>query len=228
MEKYHMTTETLTPEQQAAAQAPSQQDPSPTGTAADAPEGYVEVARFNGLMQRNEALSAQLTEANGNLATRTSSLEQSQKQITDLEAAQEAQADEAPLTQTQLNEQISTLEAQSAGYNSLQLKLKVANEMGRPELMALADHIPMSTDEVVIKDAFTAFAGFADGAAKSREVQLLSGASPAGSVGTGGAPAMPTTPEGWANYVNSFTLGTPEREAALKAFGKAAQEQSQR
>jgi len=208
-----MTDETNTPEQPD--QTPGQQDPSP--------EGFVEQARFNGLMQRNEALSAQLETTNGNLAARSSELEQLNQQITELEASHAARVDETNLTVIQLNGQISTLTEANADYDSLQLKLKVANELGRPDLMALAQHIPNSTDEAVIKDALTAFAGFSDGAVQKREAQLLSGVSPNG--GGVGAPAMPTTPEGWANYVNSFTLGTPEREAALKAYGKAANEQ---
>jgi len=229
-----MTDGTLTPDQQAAADHAAKvalaakvlaETPGQPAQTPSTPDGYVEVARFNGLMQRNEALTAQLTEATGNLATRSSSLEQSKKELVDQAAAQEVQVGENTLKVTELTEQVSTLTAANLDYNSLQLKLKVANELGRPDLMALAQHIPNSTDEAVIKDALTAFAGFSDGAVKKREDQLLSGVSPAGSAG-GVAPKAPTTPQGWADYVNTFPLGTKEREAALKAFGQAVTDNS--
>jgi len=237
-----MTTGTLTPDQQAAAAAakvvadaaaaraaaavvPGQPVTTPAASTAVVPEGYVEVARFNGLMQRNEALSAQLTEANSNLATRSSSLEQSAKQIADMEAGTKVQVDENALANTKLNEQIAALTAKGVKADSLELKLKVATEMGRPELMALALHIPDSPDEGVIKEAFTAFAGFSDGAIKKREEQLLSGISPT-SAAVVSTPAAPTTPQGWADHVNTFKLGSPEREKALKAYEKAVQAQT--
>jgi hypothetical protein len=242
MENYHMTIGTPTPEQQAAIDvaakataaadaaalaaataAPGQPASSPATLAGGAPEGYIEVARFNGVMQRNEALSDQLKTSTGNLALRTSELEQSGVQIANLEAAQEVKATEINQQVTQLNEQVTTLTAAGAEYASLQLKLKVANEMGRPDLMALAGHIPNSLDEAVIKETLTAFAGFSAGAVKAREEQLLAGTSPAGS-GGGQAPSVPTTPQGWADHINTFGLGTPEREAALTAYGKAVQE----
>ncbi len=223
-----MTDGTLTPEQQVAANAAAAKAAADAAAApgqqATPPEGYVEVARFNGIMQRNEALTSQLAEANTNLVTGTSLQEQTQKQIADLEAANKLQLEEAQKSAETFKGQVTDLETQGAVGSALQLKLDVATEMGQPELMALAKHIPNTTDKDAIKEAFTAFAGFANGAVEKREGQLLSGTSPA-SAAVDSAPALPTTPQGWMDRVNALPLGSPEREAALKAFGKAANEQ---
>jgi chromosome segregation ATPase len=111
----------------------------------------------------------------------------------------------------------SDAEKELAALKALQLKLKVATELGRPDLLALADHIPNVTDEGVLKTIMTDFSKFAETAVKAREQQLLAGVTFAGGV----SPTATSTPQSdaeWQNLINSQGLGTKERSKAFDDY----------
>lgn len=111
----------------------------------------------------------------------------------------------------------SDAEKELAALKALQLKVKVATELGRPDLLALADHIPNVTDEGVLKTIMTDFSKFAETAVKAREQQLLAGVTFAGGV----SPTATSTPQSdaeWQNLINSQGLGTKERSKAFDDY----------
>ena len=61
---------------------------------------------------------------------------------------------------------------------------------------------------------------------KEREQQLLAGVTPAPAATTSVTKPLPTTPQDWQTYVNSFPMGSPEREQAYEQWWKAGQSAS--
>jgi len=109
-------------------------------------------------------------------------------------------------------------DAELAELRGLKLKVEVAKELGRPELLKIADRIPAMTDKEALKTVMQDFAGFVDDAVKAREQQLMAGVVPANNP-VNLTPATPTTEKGWDEYIEKFALGSPERAKALDDYG---------
>ena len=215
-------TQPITPEPQS--DDPAQQVPGSAN--AQTPEGYVEKARFDGLMKKVQDLTAELRDANANIQQKSSRAEQLQTEIDTLTAQGDARASEMQTQLNSLQQEMSDLSSVKSSHESMKLKLKVAKEMGRPELMQLADRIPDLTDEVEIEAAFKDFAKFTDMAVMTREQQLTAGLTPVGGPTNNATPAAPQTLEGWQQHIESLPLGSSEREAAMTQFGKLAREKA--
>ena len=108
--------------------------------------------------------------------------------------------------------------AELGRLKALELKLEVATEMGRPELMQIASHIPDITDKELLKNVMTDFGKFTDAQVKAREDQLMAGVSPT-SVSSSAAPTKPQTVHDWQTLVDGLTHGSKERADALYLYG---------
>jgi hypothetical protein len=204
---------------------PDQQDKGKSGAA---PEGYIELARYNGLIRKVEELTLANRDLNAQLVTKASEIEQlkSQLGIKDVEKQVAVSERDKSLNITladlsKANEELVTL-------RSLRAKVNVANKLNRPELVKLAERIPNVTDEQILEGIMQDFARFADDAVKAREQQLLSGISlPIGPGSIGGAGAgNPASKEEWMKRINKAPLGSDERNKAVHDYGDWLEKQN--
>ena len=177
---------------------------------------YVKKERYTGLVQKVETLTGSLNDAQKALSDKDIAIATLQSQFENAQGESETalKAKEVELTtlSTSLAEQAEKL----AVLEAMKLKISVAREMGRSDLMPILDHVPDSTDPEQVKSSLAAFAKLADDAAASREKQLRSGITdtPHETKSAG-----PTTQAAWLAHIQEMTIGTPEREKALKDYG---------
>jgi len=197
--------------------APDQQVETP-GQQAQPPQGFIELARFNGLVRKVEELTLANRDLNTQLAAKASEIEQLKGQLGVKDVEKQVAVGERDKRLTGALTENAALIEEMKVLRGLQLKVQVAKELNRPDLLKIADRIPAVEDPEILKGIMQDFASFADDAVQAREKQLLAGLTPAlghGSVG----PAAPSTPEGWVEKINSLPLGFPERNRALDEYG---------
>jgi hypothetical protein len=61
---------------------------------------------------------------------------------------------------------------------ALKQKIDIAKELGRPDLVEVADAIPSIEDPAILKEIMAGMAKWSDGLVQAREKQLLSGVTP--------------------------------------------------
>ena len=190
------------------------------------PAGFIEQARYNGLVKKVEELTLSNRALTDQLATKSSETEQltGQLAIKDTEKTV-AVSERDKALQTSLTEN-SSLTAELTELRALKLKLEVAKELNRPELVKILDQLPNLTDKEALTIVAKDFLGFADDLVSEREKQLTSGITPPiGPIDQ--TPATPATPEAWETHVNSLVLGTPERAKAMDDYGDWLEQQNQ-
>jgi hypothetical protein len=206
------TDTTLTPEQQAAAAALAQQAPAASSAA-----GENWKARFDGLVKKTEDLVLRIRQLETELATKTSENEQlgGQLSLKDVEkSAAVGERDKNIETLIQTNQATQT---ELARLKAMELKLKVATEMGKPELMTLAATIPDVTDPEALKVIMKNIDDYSRLQVKAREEQLLAGVTI--TAGGNGAPAGPGSDEEWRRKIEAAPLGTRERAKVTEDYG---------
>lgn len=174
-------------------------------------------ARFDGAIKKIEQLTLRARELEAQLAAKSSEIEQltSQLGIKDVEKTV-AVGERDKNLQVALQEN-STLKARVQELEGLALKVKIAKELGRPELIKIADRIPALTDEKVLKEVMSDLLGFADDMVKGREQQILAGwTPPTGPVG--GGKTTPASKQSWEDHINSLPLGSKERSRAMDDY----------
>jgi uncharacterized small protein (DUF1192 family) len=183
-----------------------------------APAGFIELARYNGLVRKVEELTLGTRTLNEQLAAQTSELEQLRAQLVVKDAEKSAavsqrdgQIQETIKAKTELERELNDL-------RGLKTKVEVIREMKRPDLLKIADQVPNLTDPEALKTVLASFASFADEAASEREKQLLAGVTP----GVGAAAKASTAPasdKAWMEHIESLPLGSPERAKAFYEYG---------
>ena len=205
---------------------PAQQsDATPATTPpADPPAGYIEQARYNGLVKKVEELTLKLRETEGQLAAKTSEHEQLNEQLAIKDTEKTVAVGERDKAlQTSLEEN-QALAAELNELRALKLKIEVAKDLNRPDMVAILDRLPNLTDKEALTTVAQDFLKWGDGLVSEREKQLSAGVTdPISPVTT--APAKPTSSEGWEQYVNSLPLGSPERLQATNEYGDWAESQ---
>jgi len=165
---------------------------------------------INKLTTDNNTLQAQI-------ATLTSQLEQAKAQVGLKDVEKLAAVGERDKQLQQLIEAQTQSTAELARLKALELKLKVAKKLGKPELMEIADTIPSVTDEAALEQLMSSVAEWGDKQVLQREKQIMSGVTP-GVSSTPAAPTTPSTQEAWQAHVNSLPVGSPERKKAMDAW----------
>ncbi len=202
-----------TPAEQA--QTPPQQV---AGNQPSTPAGENWKARYDGLVVKVQELSLANQTLTGQLAQKSSEIEQLKAQlgIKDTEK-QVAVGERDARLQTALTEN-TALQNELNQLRALKMQLEVANELGHPELMQIASNLPMMTDREAMKTVMASLADFTTKQVQAREQQLMAGITPP--VGGGAsAPSAPSTSDGWVKHINALPLGSPEREKALNDYG---------
>lgn len=189
----------------------------PTGTPSPTPtEDYKK--RFDGAILKIQELTLKSREVEAELAKKASEIEQLQAQLNIKDVEKTAAVGERD---KQLQEYVTRTQQQQSelkALQALQLKVKVARKLNRPELLKILDNIPALEDEATLETVMKDFIGFADDLVATREKQLLAGITPG--VGAGAqAPAKPATPKGWEEYINALPLGSTDRAKALDEYG---------
>jgi hypothetical protein len=204
---------------------PGQQDSGTAGSTA--PAGYIELARYNGLVRKVEELTLSNRDLNTQLTQKSSESEQLKGQLSIKDTEKTVAVGERDQRLNTALSELSTLGSEMKELRALKLKLEVANELKRPDLLRLAERIPALEDKEALRVIMQDFASFADEAVRAREAQLMAGVTPP--VGPGSsAPAAPSTQQGWLETINKHGLGTPERANALNEYGNWLEKQNQR
>lgn len=175
-------------------------------------------ARYKGLVKKVEELTLANRTLTEQLAGKTSELEQLQGQLVVKDTEKQVSVSERDKLLQSMTQEKTSLEAKLAELQGLALKVEVINELGRPELLKIAGRLPSMTDKEALKVVLADFAGFADDLVQKRERDLLAGVTPplssAGNVKTG----LPGSESEWESHINSFGLGTRERQAAMDQY----------
>lgn len=202
-------TEEITPvEQVERGSTPVQQSPSSTDW-----EG-----RYKGLVKKVEELTLSNRTLNEQLGAKTSEMEQLRGQLVVKDAERTTVVSERDKLLQQTVQEKTTLQAQLAELQGLALKVEVINELGRPELLKIANRLPALTDKEALKVVLQDFAGFADELVQKRERDLLAGVTPTlSNVGSVKA-ALPASEGEWESHINTLGLGTRERAQALDDY----------
>lgn len=219
-----MTMPTATPTGEPATPAPAPATPpqpapaAPPPQPAGAPEGYIEKARYDGLVRKVEELTLRNRDLEGQLAAQSSEVEQLKGQLAIKDTEKTVAVGERDNKLQTVLQENAALQAELTELRGLKLKVKVINDLKRPELLRIADKIPSLQDEEALKTVMQDFAGFADDLIKQREQQLLSGVTPP--LGPGNVtPSEPESERGWLDKINGLPLGSPERQKAMDEYG---------
>ena len=196
---------------------PAQQAPSPKSDPIDWE------ARYKGSVAKVEQLTVAQRETQAQLEAKSSEMEQlsSQLGIKDTEKDVAISERDKRLNEEMLkNQELITANEQLTAFK---LKADIASELGMPELLAIAEHIPNLTDKEALTVVMKDFTSFTQDLVTKREKQILAGVD----IGTGAQHAevtTPTTDKGWEDHINSFGLGTTERDKAFKGYQKFLEE----
>jgi hypothetical protein len=186
-----------------------------TTPSASAPEGFVEVGRLNGALRKIEELTLlnkTLTERMTGLTNEKTTL---QADLQQKEGVWTAQQSEFTTKLASAEKTTAELNAQLAKYQAMQLKMKLIGELNAPQLYSVIDVIPDGTDEATMKAAIQKLAGFASQIAQSREKELTAGIT---TIEQNQGPQLPTTDQGWKDYIAGLQFGSPEYQKAMDSW----------
>ena len=183
-----------------------------------APEGFIEIARYNGLVRKVEQLTLDNRSLNEQLTAKSSETEQLRAQLTMKDTEKSAAVSERD---RQLQEAIqgrTTLESEIGELRALKLKMDTIRKLNRPDLVRIADKIPNMTDAEALETVLKEFASFADEAATTREKQLLAGVTPGPGSSKPASATLPSSDEAWNAHIEKQPLGSEERQKAWDQY----------
>jgi hypothetical protein len=197
----------------------------PTGTSSaagqmDPPKnGDMWKARYDGLVRKVEQLTLENRTLTEQLASKSSEQEQLRAQLGLKDTEKSAAISERDRQLQEAVQKTTSYETELNELRALRLKIEVAKEMGRPDLIKVAENIPNLTDREALKTVLSSFASFADDAVREREKQLLSGITPAMSAAqTGLNPGVPASEGDWMKFIEGKPIGSPERDKAWSDY----------
>lgn len=171
-------------------------------------------ARFDGQVRKIEELTLRARDLEGQLAAKASEIEQLRAQLSLKDTEKTAAVGEREKTIQDLTQSRVSLEAELKRLRGLEMKVKVAKEMGRSDLMPVLDTIPTVTDETALKSVLETLSEYADKAVREREKQLLSGITPPIANGGAKGSGVPASDAEWNDVINRLPLGSMERAKA--------------
>ena len=203
-----------TPEPQAT--APVQQATTPSTPQEDYKP------RYDGAVRKMQELNETIKTLQGQLAQKSSDIEQLQAQLSGKDA-------EIGVTKSEFEKQLEALKSEQeqakgelSKLRSFNTKVEIAKELGHPELIKILDTFPDSDDTELLKKSMIAVTEFANLQVKSREQELTAGVTP-----TVSAPAsrgLPQSAEDWDAFIRSQPAGEKREEAWDLYFKSITQE----
>jgi hypothetical protein len=169
------------------------------------PEGYIEKARFDGLVRKveeltltNRAVSEQLTQLSSEKELLTGQLAIKDVDKSVAVGEYQKQIEAAIQTQTQQASELGELRA-------LKAKMELVRKHNAGHLIPILDRIPYLEDAEAMETVFTDFLNWGDNIAKTREKELLAGYTPSGSVPAETPDTTPKTKENWLAHIQKQT-----------------------
>jgi len=197
-------------------ETPPQQVATPPATQPQVPEGYIEKARFDGLVRKveeltltNRAVNAQLTQLSSEKEQLTGQLAIKDVDKTVAVGEYQKQIEAAIHTQTEQATELSELRA-------LKAKMELVRKHNAGHLIPILDRIPFLEDAEAMETVFTDFLNWGENIAKTREKELLAGYTPAASGPVEPVITTPTSKEGWEAHIEKQT--GPAAEKAWKQY----------
>ena len=183
-----------------------------------APEGFIEKARYDGLVRKVEQLTLDSRSVTEQLAAKSSEIEQLRAQLSVKDTEKSAAVGERDKQlQTAITSR-TALETEVTELRALKLKMDTIKKLNRPDLVRIADKIPNMTDAEALETVLKEFASFADEAASTREKQLLAGVTPGPGSGSSAAPGLPTSDKEWNAHIEKQPLGSEDRQKAWDGY----------
>jgi len=174
--------------------------------------------RYDGQQIALQKLSIEKQELQKQLGEKTSQLEQLDAQLSLKETEKSVAVGERDKQLQEALQRTQELESELRELKALKLKVEVANELGKPELIAVADAFPNLDDKELLTQVMKDISGFTDKQVKAREDQLLAGTLP--SINQADTtPSVPQTEAEWVEHLNSLPFGSPEKQKALDQYG---------
>lgn len=168
-------------------------------------------ARYKGLVKKVEDLTITVRDLNEQLAAKSSENEQLRSQLVVKDAEKSAVVGERDKMLQQVAQEKAALETELNELRSLKLKFEAIKELGRPELLKIAEKIPAMNDKEALKTVLGDFAGLLDEQMQKRERELLAGVTPPISSAGNTKKSQPGSVGEWENYLNSLSPGSPEQ-----------------
>lgn len=201
------------------AQTPGQQEtPGQQASAASASPAENWKERYDGLNKKVQELVLQTRSLEEQLGGKSSELEQLRAQLSVKDTEKAVAVGERDKQIENLIQQSQTAESELRRLKALEMKIKVAQDLKRPELVELAKHIPDLEDPEALKIVMQDLARFADDAVKAREEQLMAGVT----LNAGGSQvkeAGPATEQEWVKAIEKEPLGSRNRREMMDAYG---------
>lgn len=173
-------------------------------------------SRFKGLQRKYNTLMEAKGELEKQLEQAISKIETLEKASNQLSVEKDSLLKENQTKIDELTQALSEKDQKLSELSQVQLKVKVANELGHPELVQLIDAIPNSDDPEQVKESMQTILGFTKAQIERREQQLTEGLMP-GEANEQGMP-QPTTEEGWLDLIEKYPLGSDEYNNAMEAY----------
>jgi hypothetical protein len=188
-------------------------------TPQQAPAGFIEIARYNGLVVKVQELTLSNRTLTDQLATKTSEVEHANAQLVVKDAEKSAAVSQRDGQIQETIQAKTALEAELNDLRALSAKVKVVKEMKRPDLLKILDQIPNMTDPEALKTVLTNLASFADEAVSEREKQLMAGITPGVGASVGVVATAPASDKAWMEHIETLPLGSPQRNKAFNDYG---------
>jgi hypothetical protein len=182
------------------------------------PQGEDWEGRYKGLVPSVQKLTEQVKALQAELAAKVSENERLNGQLGLKDVEKTAAVGERDKTIQELTQTSQSNHTEMARLQALELKVKTAIELKKPELIGLLDTIPNVTDPVALKTIMTSIDDYAAMKVRSRETQLLSGTG----MPAGGAPAPsagPQSQEEWMKAIEKAPLGSKDRASLMDDYG---------
>lgn len=198
-------------------QAPGQQDDNNSSGQQDGGTQTTDwESRFKGLQRKYNTLMEAKGELEKQLEQALSKIETLEKTSNQLSVEKDSLLKENQTKIDELTQALNEKDQKLSELSQVQLKVKVANELGHPELVQLIDAIPNSDDPEQVKESMQTILGFTKAQIERREQQLTEGLMP-GEANEGTMP-QPTTEEGWLDLIDKYPLGSDEYNKAMEAY----------
>jgi predicted RNase H-like nuclease (RuvC/YqgF family) len=183
-----------------------------------APEGFIEKHRFDGLVRKVEELTLTNRNLTDELGQKTSDIEHLKAQLGLKDTEKTVAVGERDKMLEDKVKTLRELEREIADLRGLKLKIETIKKLGRPELLKIADKIPAMEDAEALETVMKEFAGFADDMVRERERQILAGTTPGLNPGQAAQMGTPASEADWQRHIGSMELGSLERQKAMDAY----------
>jgi len=169
--------------------------------------------RYDGAVRKIEELTGTVRDLQGQLAAKSSELEQLRSQLSVKDAERDAAVSERDKRIQETIQSKTTAEQELAALRAYKMKVDAVKKLGDTKLVKIIDNIPNMTDPEALDTVLKQFSEFAIDAVREREQQLLSGVTPG--VTSGAQVSTPASEKAWDDHINSLPLGSKERQKAL-------------